>query len=178
MHKKTMAIIFTATLLLSSCSVIDKRIEPTILARVENTISSFTKVPTNTPYATNTAFPTLTPPPTYTPKIVLVTATPTETPKYTATITMTPTKTPPPTQTKDPTKTNKTPGYYLVGEEISPGVWRSLGTSDSCYWSITTRTGDIINNHFGMAGGTMYIPESAYQVQLEAECGTWEFTGD
>jgi hypothetical protein len=155
MYKKLMSIIFTVTLLLSSCSVIDKRIEPTILARVENTISSFTQVPTNTPYATNTAFPTLTPLPTYTPEIVIVTATFTETPKYTATITMTPTKTPPPTQTKDPTKTNKTPGFYLVGEEISPGVWRSLGTSDSCYWSITTRTGDIINNHFGMAGGTM-----------------------
>jgi hypothetical protein len=67
-------------------------------------------------------------------------------------------------------------GFYLVNLEIAPGLWRSQGTQDDCYWEIDTRTGDIINNHFGMAGGTMYIPESAFQVRLE-DCGTWVYLG-
>jgi hypothetical protein len=178
MSKKLHITLILVMFLISGCSAIERKFEPTIIARVEGTISSFTKVPTNTPFATHTAYPTLTSLPTYTPEIIVVTATFTKTPKYTATITLTPTDTSTPTPTEDPTKTKKSPGFYLVGDEISPGVWRSLGTSDSCYWSITDRTGDIINNHFGMAGGTMYIPTSAFQVELDADCGSWEFIGN
>lgn len=69
----------------------------------------------------------------------------------------------------------KAPGIYLVGVDIAPGVWRSQGSSDECYWEITTKTGTIIENHSGMAGGTMYIPKKAFQVLLDSECGNWEF---
>jgi hypothetical protein len=164
--------------------VLDERFEPTIQSRIENTIASFTQIPTQTPYntltpyATYTVYPTLTPLPTYTPKIIIVTVTPTHTPIYTPTITPTFTVTPTQTSTVDPTKTDKGPGFYLVGEEIAPGVWRSLGESDSCYWAITTKTDSIINNHFGMAGGTMYIPSSGFQVELNQACGRWTYLGD
>jgi len=178
MLKKLKIVLAIIMLLFSGCSSFDRKYEPTIIARVESTISSFTQIPSNTPYATYTLYPTFTVVPTYTPEIVIVTATFTSTPLYTATITMTPTETPTPTPTEDPTKTNKGPGFYLVGDEISPGVWRSLGSSESCYWSVTNRTGDIIDNHFGMAGGTMYIPASAFQVELDRDCGTWEFIGN
>jgi hypothetical protein len=158
--------------------MIDDRIEPTIQSRVEQTIAFFTKVPTNTAYPTHTDLPTLTPLPTYTPKIVIVTPTATITPKLTSTITNTPTETLPPSPTSDLTKTDKHPGFYLVGEEIAPGVWRSLGSSNSCYWAITSKTGSILNNHFGMAGGTMYIPQSGFQVELDRDCGNWTYLGE
>jgi hypothetical protein len=183
MNKKIIFLILL-TVLTSGCSILDRQLEPTILSRVEGTISAFTEVPTNTPYATltsyptNTALPTLTPLPTYTPKIIIVTATATRTPQYTSTITNTPTETSTITPTLDITQTDKGPGFYLVGEEISPGVWRSTGESDSCYWAITSKTGNIINNHFGMAGGTMYIPASGFQVELNQECGTWTYMGN
>lgn len=45
-------------------------------------------------------------------------------------------------------------------------------------WAITTKTDDIINNHYGMAGGTMYIPSSGYQVELDQDCGRWTYLGD
>jgi hypothetical protein len=109
-----------------------------------------------------------------------VTVTPTATPIYTPTVTPTasrtpiPTNTPVPTATEDPTRAEKTDGFYLVGTEISAGLWRSSAGFDSCYWEITGETGNIIDNHFGMSGGTMYVPRAAYQVQLQ-DCGPWEF---
>lgn len=78
--------------------------------------------------------------------------------------------------TKDFRTLNKSNGFFLVGEDIAPGVWRSTGTGDDCYWSITARDGDIIQNHFGLAGGTAYIPASAFQVEFE-DCGGWEYLG-
>ena len=75
-------------------------------------------------------------------------------------------------------KTEKSYGLYLVGSEIAAGNWRSSGNSDDCYWSITDNKGEIIDNHFGMAGGTMYIPSNAFQVELDKECGTWEYLGN
>ena len=71
---------------------------------------------------------------------------------------------------------DKYDGFYLVNVDIAPGIWQSLGTQDDCYWEISTKTGDIIDNHFGMAGGTMYIAASAYQVMME-DCGTWTYLG-
>lgn len=111
---------------------------------------------------------------------VPVTVTPSPTPLFTPTVTLTasrtpiPSNTPRPTATEDPTRTTKYDGYYLVGPEISSGLWRSTGQGDSCYWELTTRTGDIIDNHFGMSGGTMYIPATAFQARLQ-DCGPWEF---
>lgn len=179
MKLKGFMLIVTALLLFScSPSIDDDLYETTIAAKVEETVLAFTEVPTNTPY------PTFTDMPTFTPEIIVVTATYTHTPEFsptitdTATITPSPTNTSTPTLTPDITKTDKSPGFYLVGTDISPGVWRSLGTGDSCYWAITTRTGSIINNHFGMAGGTMYIPSSAFEVELGQGCGRWTYLDD
>lgn len=155
--------------------------EKAILAAIAQTPLA-TAYPTFTSYPTQTAYPTLTPYPTYTTgptstaRIQLVTATLTATPKYTATIMNTPTNTNTPVPTKDPLQKDRGDGFYLIGIDIAPGVWRSMGTGDSCYWSITTKTDSIINNHFGMSGGTMYVPASGYQVQLE-DCGTWTYLG-
>jgi hypothetical protein len=183
--KRSVIFIILLAFLISSCSIIEKRMEPTIEAKIqaeiaagiEATVAKFTRVPTNTPYATYTAYPTQTPRPTYTPKIILVTATYTATPEYTPTETFTPTNTNTPTKTPDFRTMDKSAGFYLINIDIASGIWRSQGTSDSCYWEITTKTGDIISNHFGMAGGTMYVPATGYQVMLDKDCGTWTYLG-
>lgn len=74
--------------------------------------------------------------------------------------------------------TMKLYGFYLVGSEIQPGIWRNTGESDNCFWEITDSKGEIIDNYLGMTGGTMYIPSTAFQVQLEKECGDWEYLGE
>jgi hypothetical protein len=138
-------------------------------------------IASQTPYPTYTLYPSLTPYPTYTlmpsqtPQIFIVTVTFTVTPKFTSTITKTASKTIPPTTTPDPLKTMKAPGYYLVGKDIAPGIWRSQNVGNECYWEVTTQTGDIISNHFGQSGGTIYIPATSFQVRLEPGCGNWTF---
>lgn len=105
-------------------------------------------------------------------QIVIVTPTFTATPLFTPTITNTPL---PPTATPDLLKAPKSDGFYLINVDIAPGVWRSTGTaSGSCYWSVTTATGDIIDNHFGDPGGTAYIAPNGFQVEFNG-CGTWEW---
>jgi hypothetical protein len=81
----------------------------------------------------------------------------------------------PPTNTPSPLYAIHTPGFYLVNIDIAPGIWRSTVRGDGCYWEITNTKGDIIDNHFGMAGGTIYLSATAYQVQLGPECGDWQF---
>lgn len=132
---------------------------------------TFTPYPTLTSYPTQTPYSTYTPPPTQTPQIIVVTATSSPTPVASPTITSTPTATP------DPLEADKEAGFYLVGTEIAPGVWRSNGAGDNCYWAVTTKTGDIIDNHFGKAGGTMYVPPNGFQVELKDNCGTWSYMG-
>ena len=141
-----------------------------------------------TPIQTHTAFPTYTPPPTIAievTRIVMVTPTYTFTPLYTPTITLTPTITALPTNTPNTTQTaqaqliarlraDKGDGFYLVNLDIAPGVWRSTGTGDSCYWATTSKTGGINNNHFGMVGGTAYISPSDFQVEF-TRCGIWVY---
>jgi len=119
--------------------------------------------------------------------VKVITPRATSTPKNTPTITPTPTNTPLPTATPNVAQTataqawdrltrNKGNGFYLVNVDIAPGLWRSLGTRDDCYWSLNTRTGDIIDNHFGMSGGTVYIGSYVFQVEFN-DCGTWEYMG-
>jgi hypothetical protein len=141
-----------------------------------------------TPVPSQTAFPTYTPPPTIAievTRIVIVTTTYTPTPLYTPTITSTPTNTSTPTVTPNASQTaqakltaqlraDKGDGFYLVNVDIAPGVWRSTGSGDGCYWATTTKTGDIIDNHFGMSGGTAFISPNAFQVEFNG-CGTWIF---
>jgi hypothetical protein len=126
-----------------------------------------------TPIPTQTAFPTYTPQPTYTaPPTVFVTKIVTQT--HTPTPVFTPTITDTPSPTLDPLQQSRGNGFYLVNVDIAPGIWRSQGTNSDCYWVVTDETGDIIANHFGQAGGTAYIPETAFQVEF-SDCGTWIF---
>ena len=126
---------------------------------IAQTQTAWTKVPTQT------ARPTYTPPPTvYVTKVVIVTATFTATPEFT------------PSATLDPLFQPKGDGFYLVGVDIAPGVWRSTGTGTKCYWEVTEKNGDIVDNNFGMSGGTAYIPPTAFQVQFE-KCGDWVYMG-
>ncbi len=147
------------------------------VAETLSAIPTQTAYPTFTPMNTFTPYPTYTIPATYTPVIKVVTPTYTPSPLYTATITNTPTITATKTNTPNPLTKDKSPGFYLVGTNIAPGVWKSMGTGDGCYWSITTKTGDIIDNFFGMAGGTLYLSTTAFQVQLDPACGMWTYLG-
>ena len=179
------ALFAAAALALTACAPS----EVAIMAAISQTQANWTMVP---------PLPTLTPRPTYTPaptiaiqvivevtRLVEITQTYTPTPLYTPTITPTPTETPLPTVTPNAEQTAtakalqklrspKGDGFYLVNEDIAPGVWRSNGDSSSCYWSVTRADGDIIDNHFGMAGGTAFISASAFQVEFNG-CGRWEF---
>jgi hypothetical protein len=146
--------------LLVGCNASEKAVQTAIA----ETQARWTDVPTNTPYPTYTDKP---------PRVVtrILTLTPSPTPAFSATASNT--RTP----TVSPLFRNRGDGFYLVGVDIAPGVWRSNGTGTHCYWSVTTRTGDIIDNHFGQAGGTAYIPASGFQVEFNT-CGTWTFIGN
>lgn len=66
-------------------------------------------------------------------------------------------------------------GTFLVGEEISPGTYRSEGTSD-CYWARLSGTDgsldSIITNNFG--GGRQIVTISGSDVAFETSgCGGW-----
>lgn len=67
-------------------------------------------------------------------------------------------------------------GFYTVGDEIAPGAWRSTGTGDGCYWERLDADQDILDNHFGDAGGTVTIRSSDYEVHFD-DCGAWEYLG-
>jgi hypothetical protein len=60
---------------------------------------------------------------------------------------------------------------------VAAGVWRNDSTGDGCYWAITSKSGDIENNHYGLGGGTMYVPATGYQVEMGKKCGTWTYLG-
>ncbi len=106
-----------------------------------------------------------------------VTPTPSPTPIFTPTITNTPAPTNTLTPTTDPLKRSKGNGFYLIGNDIAPGVWKSSGSGDGCYWAVTRADGGIIDNHFGMSGGTAYVSPSGFQVEF-SDCGTWTFIQD
>lgn len=185
---------FTMVFLLSVLLVACTPSVSAIQAAIAQTQAAWTPVPTQTPLPTHTPFPTYTPPPTVAieiTQIVIVTPTSTSTPLYTPTITSTPTNTATQTDTPTPTKTpnatqtaqaqltaklcaDKGDGFYLVNVDIAPGVWRSTGTGDRCYWATTTKTGSFINIHYGMAGRTAYISPSDFQVEFNG-CGKWTF---
>jgi hypothetical protein len=106
--------------------------------------------------------------PTQTPRIITATPLPsTPTPQFSPTPTLSP------TVTLSPLFAIHSPGFYLIGIDIAPGIWRSTINGDECYWAVTTAKGDIINNHYGMAGGTIFISATGYQVELGPKCGDW-----
>jgi len=118
---------------------------------------TWTTQPTYTPYPTYTKAPTYTPLPTLAP--VLVTATFTPTPEI------------------DPLFAPHGPGFYLVGVDIAPSIWRSTGSGDGCYWKLTDKAGKTIKNHFGLAGGTAIVTDRVFEVQFDDKCGIWEYLG-
>jgi hypothetical protein len=71
-------------------------------------------------------------------------------------------------------KADKTDGFYLIGPEIAPGVWRTEPNKTKCYWKITGVKGEIISNYLGSGGGTIYIPKDAYQIEIQ-NCGKVTF---
>lgn len=87
---------------------------------------------------------------------------------------------PPMSPTVTPTvslTSTKGPGIYLVNVDIAPGLWRNTGSSNDCYWKLTDRTGKILDNFYGMTGGTIFISPEVFQVELDPECGNWEYLG-
>ena len=121
------------------------------------------------------------------------TASPSKTPLPSLTNTTIPTDTPLPTNTSLPSSSsdvNQTEnnegvggfpdpigdGFYTVGVEISPGKWHSTGTGNSCYWKRLDSEQETIDYHYGLAGGTVNILETDYEVSFDG-CGTWEYTG-
>lgn len=167
--------------ILASCTVSTPDVQQ-IQESIKFTQAAWTPESTFTPYPTYTTAPTYTPEPTIAievTRIVLVTPTDTPTPIYTPTDTGTPTITPNATQTAEALVLaklygDKNDGFYLINLDIAPGIWRSTGTGDDCYWAVTDQRGDIIDNHFGMSGGTAYIPSSGFQVEFD-DCGTWQY---
>lgn len=67
-------------------------------------------------------------------------------------------------------------GFYTVGVEIAAGKWKSTGSGDSCYWARLDGNQDILDNHFGLAGGTVTIRSGDYEVEFK-DCGIWEYIG-
>jgi hypothetical protein len=191
--KTIILILILSCTILSGCAPSPEEIQ----LAVNQTEMSWTPIPSNTPFPTYTPFYTYTPFPTYTnvptvaieiTRIVMVTPTHTATPLYTPTITSTPTVTPTRTPTPNVAQTAtasawarlispKGDGFYLINIDIAPGIWRSTGTEDGCYWAVTDRYGNIIDNHYGMSGGTAYIPPTGYQVEFD-DCGIWEYLGE
>lgn len=65
-------------------------------------------------------------------------------------------------------------GFYTVGVEIAAGTWESQGTGSLCYWARLAADQDILDNHFGNAGGRITIRSSDVEVEFDG-CGTWEY---
>ena len=65
-------------------------------------------------------------------------------------------------------------GFYLVGVDIAPGIWRSTAGSDSCYWARYDENQNILDNDFGQSGGAVTIRTTDFQVEFD-DCGTWEY---
>jgi hypothetical protein len=70
----------------------------------------------------------------------------------------------------------KDDGFYTVGTEIAAGIWESTGSGDDCYWARLDSDQEIIDNHFGNAGGRITIRSSDAEVEF-SDCGTWEYQG-
>jgi hypothetical protein len=158
---------------------VTRKVEVTRLLEVTRIVERpVTVTPTNTPLNSPTPSdtPTITPTPSNTP---------TPTPSLTPSPSLTSTSSPPPTATPDLGATTtieaqgvlaapKGNGFYTVGIDILHGKWRSNGNSVDCYWARLDANQELIDNHFGIAGGTVTIRPNDYEVEFDG-CGTWEY---
>ncbi len=67
-------------------------------------------------------------------------------------------------------------GFYTVGIEIAPGMWRSNGQGGGCYWARLDRFQEINDNHYGNAGVAVYVNAADYEVNF-SDCGEFEYIG-
>jgi uncharacterized protein YraI len=109
------------------------------------------------------------------------TSTSTPTPTSTATPATTPTRNATPNATQTPTlepaegmTSPKDDGFYLVGIDIASGKWHSTGEGAGCYWARRDSEQEIVDNHFGLSGGTVTIVPIDYEVEFDG-CGVWEY---
>lgn len=110
-------------------------------------------------------------------KLVIVTATYAG-PTLTPTITPTPKPTATLVPTVDQSKTDKMDGSYMVGTEITAGIWRSKGGSadSECWLTIKTLSGDLVDITGELPGATIRIPAGQYIVYIGGGSGnrcTW-----
>jgi hypothetical protein len=70
-------------------------------------------------------------------------------------------------------------GYYKVGSDIAPGYWQSAAemTVGGCYWERIDSAGNIIDNHFGVAGITVYVAQTDTVVRFD-DCGVMFYIGN
>jgi hypothetical protein len=133
-----------------------------------------TNTPINSPTPSNTPAPSNTPTPSSTPTITPI---PSNTPTPTSTPTLTPTPNLAQTATIEAYGELASPkgnGFHTVGTEILVGKWRSTGNGIGCYWARLDENQDILGNHFGLAGGTVNIRPTDYEVEFD-DCGIWEY---
>jgi hypothetical protein len=128
-----------------------------------------------TPPPTYTPYPTYTPPPTLQPVVITATASPTpevdvEATRAAATAQGDGTLLPP--SLTEP----KEDGFYIVGEEIAPGVWRSSPGLEDCHWARYNASNNLLGEYEGISGGVIRIRDTDYIVMLDG-CGTWTYLG-
>jgi TolA-binding protein len=66
-------------------------------------------------------------------------------------------------------------GIWLVGDDISPGVYQAQGSGSACYWArLNSSDGfDINDNHFGSASVSVEIRSSDWAFETSG-CGSWK----
>lgn len=67
------------------------------------------------------------------------------------------------------------PGSYLVNDDVKPGTYKSTHPGfENCYWAVTDKSGNIINNKWAVEGTSMIavIPKNAYIFETHG-CGTF-----
>ena len=145
---------------------VTRQVEVTRLVEVEVPVTvTFTPTPLNTPTPSNT--PTVTPTPSQTPTAT-ASPTATATPDLSATATI---------EAYGVLAAPKGNGFHTVGQEILPGKWRSSGSGAGCYWARLDANQGLLDNHFGLAGGTVNIRANDYEVEFNG-CGTWTYVED
>jgi hypothetical protein len=167
------------TVVYTAVAEVTRQVEVTRVVEVTREVTrEATRVVIVTPTFSPT--PSHSPTPSQTPTIAPTPSnTPTSTPSNTPTVTPTPTWTPDAgaTATAEALGAMTQPrgsGFYLVGVDIAPGKWESQGTGDDCYWARYDSSQEILDNHFGRAGGTVTIRATDYQVEFD-DCGTWQY---
>lgn len=60
------------------------------------------------------------------------------------------------------------PGTYLVGADLTPGVWKSPGpnSSGSCYWERADSNGTILANSLGEGPSVVVVRATDFQVRI------------